>query len=93
MITKVSLTSHSHIFKFLYHSGVDRAYIGLNDRSQEGKYVWNNGQEACYTNWMSGEPNDHNGAEDCVEALKINGKYVWNDIPCNWHRYYVCEKN
>ena len=38
--------------------------------------------------WLSGEPNDFNGAEDCALA-KEDG---WNDDTCAKLFFWICEK-
>ncbi|CAM9827317.1 unnamed protein product, partial [Heterosigma akashiwo] len=65
-------------------------WIGLNDQSTEGTYVWVNGTEADYTNWGYGEPNDYGGGEDCVE-MKSNGE--WNDQSCSTEFAFVCQQS
>ena len=58
-------------------AGAGSAYIGYNDRTTEGDFVWLNGENALYENWNEGEPNDTLG-EDAVQLLADTGK--WNDI-------------
>ena len=68
-------------------------WIGFNDRSSEGSFVWQ-GAASSYTNWHSGEPS--NGGcpldiachEDCVEMY---GDGTWNDQACDDTRSYICE--
>lgn len=66
-------------------------WIGYNDRSNEGNWVWDNGSSS-YTNWSSGEPNN-SGNEDCAEMHRSDGR--WNDADCSgWSQddeAYVCE--
>ncbi len=63
-------------------------WIGFNDRSTEGSFVWSNGDAVTYTNWNSGEPNDSSG-EDCAHMWSTGR---WNDIPCTGYTTpYVCE--
>ena len=42
-----------------------------------------------YTSWISGEPNDAGGTEDCVQVQAERG---WNDIPCTSTQPYVCSE-
>jgi hypothetical protein len=64
------------------------AWIGLNDHVTEGDFLWPGGFEPAWTNWNTGEPNDHGSGEDCVE-LRTNG--VWNDQTCSSDRTFICE--
>lgn len=63
------------------------AYIGLNDVSVEGSYVWQNGDPVTYTNWAPGEPND-SGGEDYVIMYSTG---LWNDVQASHNDYYVLE--
>nr|KAI8730754.1 C-type lectin domain family 4 member E-like [Biomphalaria glabrata] len=71
------------------------AYIGLDDLGTEGTFVWRDDQtvlesELLHQIFISGEPNDSNNNEDCVEYRNIN--LALNDIICSEVRDYVCEK-
>jgi hypothetical protein len=80
--------------------GSDNAWIGANDRSSEGVWVWPDGEQFwqgddngnvvnnLYQNWNGGEPNDSNG-EDCAEMRDNDG--FWNDNDCGNDRDVVCE--
>lgn len=63
-------------------------WIGLNDKEQEGKYLWIDGTEASYTNWASGQPNNA-GDSDCVK-IKSDGK--WDDRICSEAYPVLCEE-
>lgn len=74
-------------------AGKSRAFIGLTDRIQEGKFKWSDGSDPAYTNWAPGEPNDAKtvGGEDCVVINWKGDK--WNDVKCVSNEYsegYVC---
>ena len=65
-------------------------WIGLNDRTTEGTFVWSDGNAVSFQNWAPGEPNDHEHDEDCATA--VYGKLSdyeyhknWNDLAC-WNR-------
>jgi V8-like Glu-specific endopeptidase len=64
-------------------------WIGLNDISQEGVFVWISGSTSAYRNWNIGEPNDL-GGEDCAHI--IASSTLWNDRTCTHNTEYVCEK-
>ena len=68
----------------------DLLWIGLNDRVNEGQFVWSDGtyfNSSVYSNWRTGDPS-HTGNEDCV-GLRNN---LWNDQPCSYVRFYICER-
>ncbi len=63
-------------------------WIGATDTSQEGEWVWVNGEEMLYTNWNGNEPNDDRGGEDYGtinwHAFTQAPQYgTWNDTPVN----------
>ncbi len=46
-------------------------WIGLTDLAKEGTYVWQtNYEEANYTFWRTGQPDNGSGAEDCVHLVR-----------------------
>ncbi|CAM9984519.1 unnamed protein product, partial [Heterosigma akashiwo] len=83
-----SITSDEIDEEIVELTGGTPAWIGLNDESTEGTYVWADGTLVDYTNWNSGEPNDWGFSEDCVEMTSSGG---WNDQPCSSTQGYVCQ--
>lgn len=55
-------------------------WIGANDRSSEGTFVWDDETSFDYQYWNFGEPNNWCKKEHCA-VVKANGK--WNDVFCN----------
>ena len=64
------------------------AWIGLSDVNTEGQNQWVDGSAVTYSNWYTGQPNNYNGNQDCVEILNT-GK--WNDQYCSLKLEYVME--
>ena len=62
-------------------------WIGLNDIDVEGIFVWADGSSSSYRSWSSGQPNNVDDNQDCVEMY--NNQY-WNDDGCtvNQNCYY-----
>ena len=70
------------------HAG-DRSWIGLNDRSVEGSFVWTNKEISSFRFWASKQPNNWNN-EDCVHTLGVRHGYTWNDVPCDNCFNFTC---
>ena len=68
------------------------AWIGLNDREQEGRYVWvHNNQLVAYTKLYTGEPNNSYN-EDCTLLYHETGRRGrWNYAQCNRAFNYICK--
>lgn len=65
----------------------------MSDRSVEGLYIWEGDNTVVnYTNWNSGEPNDHAGNEDCIDVYTGYAAGYWNDDYCGTQMGYICEK-
>ncbi len=65
-------------------SATPSAFLGGNDLTTEGTFVWPDGTPATYTNWRTGEPNNGNGGgyeEDCIVIQGLLAG-VWDDRPC-----------
>ncbi len=68
-------------------------WIGLNDVSQEGTWVWADGSTSTFRRWGVNEPNSYQGTdEDCVEVVSTSDQRWWNDAPCSNVYAYVCVK-
>ena len=72
------------------HNG-ERSWIGLNDRSVEGSFVWTNKEISKFRFWAPQQPNDWKN-EDCVHTLGARHGYTWNDVPCTNCYNYTCFK-
>ena len=70
------------------HNG-DESWIGLNDRSVEGSFVWTNKELSSFRFWARNQPNNWKN-EDCVHTLGSWGGYTWNDVPCDNCYNFTC---
>uniref|UniRef100_A0A8D3DPN4 C-type lectin domain-containing protein n=1 Tax=Scophthalmus maximus TaxID=52904 RepID=A0A8D3DPN4_SCOMX len=77
------LLSHGH-----------NAWIGLTDSVQEGTWMWLDGTPVTTTYWQPGQPNSHEGNQDCGELVKVSLKAEgeWNDDGCFGKQVWICEK-
>ena len=71
----------------------DHFWIGLNDQSVEGTFVWADGDPFGWDNWLPGEPNSGTLAEDCVHMWRMGSPTTagyWNDNECHLQNSYIC---
>ncbi|XP_046348595.2 low affinity immunoglobulin epsilon Fc receptor-like [Haliotis rufescens] len=67
-------------------------WIGANDMMTSGQFLWSDGdRKVTVTDWARGEPNNHNGGENCVE-LEIRNGFMWNDALCRDRKHFICEQ-
>ncbi|CAG9824202.1 unnamed protein product [Phaedon cochleariae] len=77
--------------------GNDHFWTSGTDLAVEGNFFWmSTGRPITFTNWNAGEPNNfeyENGEqENCLELWNRDGKGLkWNDSPCSFETYFVCE--
>ncbi|XP_056147018.1 macrophage mannose receptor 1 [Lampris incognitus] len=88
----VSIHSQEEEAFLALYSNASSKWIGLKNNPTEGGYSWSDNTPLAHTNWGPGEPNNHEGREDCVEMVtNINGTYSWwNDLNCDAHQDWIC---
>nr|BAM69194.1 hypothetical protein [Lutzomyia ayacuchensis] len=68
----------------------------FQDENGENSQRWvNGGRNVTYTNWSSGEPNNANGREYCLEVYYRQYRGAtdkWNDRFCTDKHPFVCER-
>ena len=72
------------------HNG-EKSWIGLNDRSVEGSFVWTKKGTSGFRFWAANQPNN-NKDQDCVHTLGSNNGYTWNDVSCGNCFKFTCFK-
>ena len=58
-------------------SGGGKVWLGATDEATEGKWLWSDGTQLTFTDWLPTEPNNFGGKE---HYLASDGK-PWNDLP------------
>ena len=79
--------------------GVYNPLIGITDLVEEGTFAFVDNTFFDYANpktsrlysWLTGEPNNFKGSEDCVQLFLNGGIYTLNDIDCSTLNYAMCE--
>jgi hypothetical protein len=66
-------------------------WIGFNDRTTEKSWVWVAGTASGYLHWAMGQPNNHDGNEDCAALNGSAPAEGWNDLPCGDFYPFICE--
>ncbi|KAM7407209.1 hypothetical protein PAMA_003103 [Pampus argenteus] len=89
-----SITSqHNHrelMNMILQQIGVyTRTWVGGIRYLETGRFIWLDGSQWGYADWLSGEPNNTADVEDCLEVLPYgNGKF--NDFTCWEPQAFIC---
>ncbi|XP_017046087.1 C-type lectin domain family 4 member K [Drosophila ficusphila] len=66
----------------------ERYWLSINDRENHGDYVTDaTGKSAQFLRWHSGEPNNAENNEHCVELREG----AMNDIPCYMELRFICQ--
>uniref|UniRef100_A0A8C9QUT4 C-type lectin domain family 4 member E n=1 Tax=Spermophilus dauricus TaxID=99837 RepID=A0A8C9QUT4_SPEDA len=82
--------------EFLYHAKPKKKeyFIGLTDQVVEGEWQWVDGTPftESLSFWDAGEPNNLITLEDCATIRdSSNARKNWNDIPCFYNMFRICE--
>ena len=73
-----------------YYIMFTKMWIGVNDRDSEGNHVFTStGTPLTYDVWLSGQPNNWGGDENCVEMKMSDAG--WSDDSCGSTFEYVCQ--
>ncbi|XP_048588785.1 galactose-specific lectin nattectin [Nematostella vectensis] len=88
----IKITDQSEL-DFVYHTFVrplhgPSAWIGLS--KVDGSFRWTDNCNLTFRNWNSGEPNNYEGQEKCVELYVRSG--LWNDVKCSNLRPSICKR-
>uniref|UniRef100_A0A3P8ZXT9 C-type lectin domain-containing protein n=1 Tax=Esox lucius TaxID=8010 RepID=A0A3P8ZXT9_ESOLU len=79
---------------FTHRLNKEKFWIGLNDKVQDGKWMWVDGTELTTGFWGREQPNSDGGNdEDCATQWLVGSvAESWHDAPCNQLHFWICEK-
>ncbi|XP_072020680.1 macrophage mannose receptor 1-like isoform X2 [Amphiura filiformis] len=75
---------------FIGNYNINSFWCGLREHAASGKYEWSDGSPLDYQQWLTGEPNDFNGEEECAQFYVHDG--TWNDLNCGDKIPFICKK-
>ncbi|XP_068703631.1 uncharacterized protein [Montipora foliosa] len=87
----VTIHNHEENVYVQHRNNGKRSWIGLNDRSVEGSFVWTNHELSNFRFWAPRQPNNWRN-EDCVHTLGVKHGYTWNDVSCDSCYNFTCFK-
>ncbi|XP_073726273.1 C-type mannose receptor 2-like [Misgurnus anguillicaudatus] len=88
LISVRNQTENQQIQNIMNNKNISEVWIGLFSDSWE----WSDESESGFRNWMSGEPNNQGGSEDCTEVIVTDPGH-WNDLPCSISLTFVCHED
>ncbi|XP_062604307.1 C-type mannose receptor 2-like isoform X1 [Saccostrea cucullata] len=64
-------------------------WIGLNDREKEGDWQWSDGTPLDYKKWLTSQPDNWQGYENCATYRRTNRGF--NDLFCSTKLPFICK--
>ena len=89
MGTRMAMTKTEEENRFIYSLGGGDIWIPLSDQESESSFVWTDGTELEWANWVGGEPNNVNN-QDCAYMWREDR---WDDLQCSSKKKYVCSSD
>nr|ADK39270.1 lectoxin-Vind1 [Varanus indicus] len=83
----------SELAKYIlkYRSDNGNVWIGMRDFSKNRVWSWTDRTSTSYKPWNTGEPNNLENDEACVELWSPSRYGRWNDENCKSARAYLCK--
>ncbi|XP_066561912.1 C-type lectin BPL [Amia ocellicauda] len=82
---------HGKLMNLVIASSGDRVptWIGAYNFKKTGRFLWLDGSFWSYSDWMSGEPNNLNNRQFCVEMGALGNSW-WRDTECTQRQAFIC---
>merc|ERR1712142_419035 len=74
--------------KFVQTTFPQHMWLGGSDKAKDGTWVWSDGTPWDYSDWSSGQPDNHGG--DCLKGNWHN--LLWDDDACSKEYLFLCMK-
>ena len=88
---KININNHFVSISAGMSTSTDWIWVGGDDQSEEGKFKWVNGNPVQGIPWGTGQPDNGDGIEDCIEMFKPYGKFY--DVYCDRIFSFLCALN
>ncbi|XP_030635313.1 macrophage mannose receptor 1-like [Chanos chanos] len=93
LVTIENTEDNERVMTSLKGTHSDLVWIGLYDDRESWRWSLDNDGfygdgEKEYRNWVSGQPDNYNGDEECCTVMGSGGQ--WNDCPCNIMVMFMC---
>jgi len=79
--------------------GANHWWVAGSDRGDESNFKWcypdrvDDFREPPFVPFQTGEPDNKDGVENCLEIERKDSSTFFNDVYCNLNRSYICEVN
>lgn len=90
LATIESQEEYNKIVQLANASGRKVLWLGAQKNSNQS-FEWVTGEAFEYSNWLSGEPNNEGGNENCLVMFLVNDQWVWADVPNDISSYYAVD--
>ncbi|KAK1804336.1 hypothetical protein P4O66_020354 [Electrophorus voltai] len=67
------------------------SWLGGYDAVSEGHWLWSDGSKVNFNYWVSNQPDNYNGMENCLE-MNYGVELKLNDDVCSSRRSFMCVK-
>jgi hypothetical protein len=81
----VSIHSEADNAQLVDLGTIQHVWIGYTDIAAEGTWVWTDGSEPAFENWLEGEPSNDGTGEHCALIYTVEPGPIgfWNDYLCD----------
>uniref|UniRef100_A0A674PBS8 Mannose receptor, C type 1b n=1 Tax=Takifugu rubripes TaxID=31033 RepID=A0A674PBS8_TAKRU len=85
---------HSYVQLQQVRTAFTSMWIGLSAPDPTTGFVWSDGSPLQYQHWLTGQPDNRNNVQSCVEIMMKWHHYTdgsWNDVRCEKTNGWTCQ--